>query len=243
MSHELRTPLNSIVGYSELLLTNMYGDLDEKQLDRLRRIHNNGRHLTGVINAILDLNKIDSGRMQLVVEDFSLIDVIHELEKQFAPESDTVEFILTLPENIPMYHGDRTRISQVLEIILDNAFKFTSEGHVKIRLNETVVKQGKSESYPLPTLGWLKDGHWAVIEIIDTGEGIAPEDQARIFDRFSQADSSRTREHDGIGLGLTIARKLVELHDGLVWVKSHVDQGSTFHVALPFQSVAVSQDS
>lgn len=241
MSHELRTPLNSIVGYSELLMTNMYGELDEKQLDRLQRIHNNGRHLTNVINAILDLNKIDSGRMQLVVEDFSLIDLIQELGQKCAPDTDSVDFVIELPDDIPIYHGDRTRISQVLEIILDNAFKFTTDGHVKITLNHTVVSQGKSASVPLPTLGWLKDGQWAVIDINDTGTGIAPKDQARIFDRFSQADSSRTREHDGIGLGLTIARKLVELHDGLLWVKSNVDQGSTFHIALPFQVVVMSK--
>lgn len=244
MSHELRTPLNSIVGYSELLMTQMYGDLGQKQMDRLERIYRNGRHLTNVINAILDLNKIDSGRMQLEVEDFNLIDLIHEIETEFVPKLESsVEFSVIVPEpnDIPIYRGDKRRIAQVLEIIIDNAFKYTAEGHVKIKLNYTVVVQGKSESFALPTLGWLKDGHWVVMELIDTGTGIAPEDQARIFDRFSQVDASRTREYDGIGLGLTIARKLVELHDGLIWVKSYVGQGSTFYVALPFQKVAISQ--
>jgi len=244
MSHELRTPLNSIVGYSELLMTNMYGSLEQKQLDRLERIHRNGKHLTDVINAILDLNKIDSGRMQLDVEAFTLIDVIQAVEEEFKPqaESASVDLIVNAPDDIPTYRGDKKRIMQVLQIIVDNAFKFTAEGHVKITLNYTTVEQGKSESFPLPTIGWLKDGHWAILEINDTGTGIAPEDQGRIFDRFSQADSSRTREYEGIGLGLTIARKLVELHDGLVWVKSYVGQGSTFYVALPFQSIMVMHD-
>lgn len=240
MSHELRTPLNSIVGYSELLMTNMYGELGQKQMDRLERIYRNGRHLTGVINAILDLNKIDSGRMQLEVEDFSLVDLIYKLESDFVPQLESsVAFEVIVPEieTIPIYRGDKNRIRQVLEIIVDNAFKYTEEGQVKIKLNYTIVKQGKSESFPLPTIGWLKDGHWAVLEFIDTGTGIAPEDQGRVFDRFSQVDASRTREYDGIGLGLTIARKLVELHDGLIWVKSYVGQGSTFYVALPFQTV------
>jgi signal transduction histidine kinase len=241
MSHELRTPLNSIVGYSELLMTNMYGSLEQKQLDRLERIHRNGRHLTHIINAILDLNKIDSGRIQLDVEEFSLVDAIRAIEEEFKPRAEEalVEFIITIPDDVPVYRGDRKRIAQVMQTILDNAFKFTSTGNIKITLNYTIVEQGKSDSFSLPTIGWLKDGHWAVIEISDTGTGIEPEDQARIFDRFSQADSSRTREYEGIGLGLTIARKLVELHDGLIWVKSYVGQGSTFYIALPFQSIVI----
>lgn len=243
MSHELRTPLNSIVGYSELLMTNMYGSLEQKQLDRLERIYRNGKHLTDVINAILDLNKIDSGRIQLDVEAFSLADAMRVLEEEFKPQAEklSIELITASPDDMPTYRGDRKRIMQVMQIIVDNAFKFTSTGHVKLALNYTIVEQGKSDSFPLPTIGWLKDGHWAVIAISDTGTGIVPEDQARIFDRFSQADSSRTREHEGIGLGLTIARKLVELHDGLIWVKSYVGQGSTFYIALPFQSIVMTQ--
>ena len=244
MSHELRTPLNSIVGYSELLMTNMYGSLEQKQLDRLERIYRNGKHLTNIINAILDLNKIDSGRMQLDVEAFGLIDVIRAVEEEFKPQAEaaSIDFIISAPDDIPTYRGDKNRIIQAIQIIVDNAFKFTSEGHVKMTLNYTTVDQGKSDTFQLPTIGWLKDGHWAVLEINDTGTGIAPEDQGRIFDRFSQADSSRTREYEGIGLGLTIARKLVELHDGLIWVKSYVGQGSTFYIALPFQSIMVTQD-
>lgn len=244
MSHELRTPLNSIVGYSELLMTNMYGSLEQKQLDRLERIHRNGKHLTDVINAILDLNKIDSGRMQLDVEAFPLIDVIHAVQEEFKPQAEaaSVDLIIDAPDDIPTYRGDKKRIIQAIHIIVDNAFKFTAEGHVKMTLNYTTVEQGKSDSFSLPTIGWLKDGHWAILEINDTGTGIAPEDQGRIFDRFSQADSSRTREYEGIGLGLTIARKLVELHDGLIWVKSYVGQGSTFYIALPFQSIIVTRE-
>lgn len=237
MSHELRTPLNSIVGYSELLLTNMYGELEQKQLDRLERIYRNGKNLTHIINAILDLNKIDSGRMKLIVAEFSLADSIKAIVDEFKPESQesSIELIINLSDTLPTYRGDQQRIEQVLRIILDNALKFTSEGQIKASITYTIVENGQSSSFTLPTIGWLKDGHWAVIELSDTGAGIAPEDQARIFDRFSQADSSRTREYEGVGLGLTIARKLVELHDGLLWVKSYVGQGSTFYIALPYQ--------
>lgn len=243
MSHELRTPLNSIVGYSELLLSNMYGELDEKQVDRLERIYRNGRHLTGIINAILDLNRIDSGRMQLVVDEFKLGDVIQQIVEEYKPQSEKsgVEFIINLSDDISAYRGDRERIKQVITIIVDNAFKFTNEGTIKLNANYTTVVDGKSDSFKLPTLGWLKDGNWMIIELSDTGTGIPPEEQARIFDRFSQADSSRTREYEGVGLGLTIARKLVELHSGIIWVKSYVGQGSTFYVALPYQSVSVAK--
>lgn len=243
MSHELRTPLNSIVGYSELLMTNMYGTLEHKQHDRLERIYRNGKHLTDIINAILDLNKIDSGRMQLDVETFNLADVIQAVQTEFKPqaEENSVELLVSIPDDMPPYRGDKKRITQVLQIIVDNGLKFTADGHIKMTLNYATVDQGKSDSFQLPTIGWLKDGHWAILEINDTGSGIAPEDQARIFDRFSQADSSRTREYEGIGLGLTIARKLIELHDGLIWVKSYVGQGSTFFIALPFQSVVLEQ--
>jgi len=241
MSHELRTPLNSIVGYSELLLSNMYGELDEKQVDRLERIYRNGRHLTGIINAILDLNRIDSGRMQLMVTEFEFAEVIESIVAEYKPQAEKsdVEFIIKIPDDLPVYRGDRERITQVLKIIVDNAFKFTNEGQIKLIVNNTTVENGKSDSFMLPTLGWLKDGHWAIIELVDTGTGIPPEEQARIFDRFTQADSTSTREYEGVGLGLTIARKLVELHSGLLWVKSYVGQGSTFYVALPYQSVAV----
>ncbi len=241
MSHELRTPLNSIVGYSELLLSNIYGELHEKQVDRLERIYRNGRHLTGIINAILDLNRIDSGRMQLIIADFEFTDVTKEIIEEYKPQAEKsgVEFIIDVADNVPVYRGDRERIIQVIKIIVDNAFKFTNEGKIKLIVNYTIVSEGKSDSFALPTLGWLKDGHWAIIELVDTGTGIPPEEQARIFDRFSQADSSRTREYEGIGLGLTIARKLVELHSGLIWVKSYVGQGSTFYVALPYQNVEI----
>jgi len=241
MSHELRTPLNSIVGYSELLLSNMYGDLDDKQVDRLERIHRNGRHLTGIINAILDLNRIDSGRMQLMASEFEFSDVIEAIVEEYKPQAEKsgVEFIIKVPDNVPIYRGDRDRISQVMQIIVDNAFKFTNEGKIKLLVNYAIVDKGKSDTFNLPTLGWLKDGHWAIIELVDTGTGIPPEEQARIFDRFRQVDGSATREYEGVGLGLTIARKLVELHSGLMWVKSYVGQGSTFYVALPYQNVAV----
>lgn len=235
MSHELRTPLNSIIGYSELLRSGIYGGLNEKQGDRLEKIQRNGAHLLDLITDILDLNKIEAGKFKLDIVAFELQPILDELKDTYAPrcEEKGLAFLNEFDDNLPYLFGDGSRIQQVIKNLMDNAVKFTRQGHVKLSALGIVVKNGKSPRFSLPMLGWLRDGDWVVISVEDTGIGIAPEEQARIFDEFSQVDGSHTREFGGTGLGLSISKRLVEMHGGVIWVKSALDQGSTFFVALP----------
>ena len=238
MSHELRTPLNSIVGYSELLLTDIYGKLSDKQGDRLSRIYHNGLHLSYLINTILDLSKIESGKMRLEVTNYSLSAIIEEAIQSIEKQCKEKGLAIThqVAAELPSLRGDQSRIRQVLDTLLDNAVKFTREGTISVIVEPMIIHQGISNTADLPTRGWLPDGEWALVCVKDTGIGITPENQARIFEPFTQLDGSREREFEGIGLGLTIAKKLVEMHDGALWVKSQLNQGSTFFAALPAET-------
>lgn len=235
MSHELRTPLNSIIGYSELLLKGIYGDLSEKQLDRLSKIHDNGAQLLRIISDILDMNKIDSGKLRLETSDFSIREAFDNLLQEH--EQDCSEKGLALhvniPDTLPTLFGDQTRFQQIMDNIVGNAVKFTSEGEITIAAENVFVSKGIAENFNLPTIGWLRDGDWMIFSVKDTGIGIASEDQARIFEEFAQVDGSHTREYGGTGLGLAITRRLIEMHDGQIWVKSRPGEGSTFFIALP----------
>ncbi len=240
MSHELRTPLNSIVGYSELLLQGIYGDLNDKQSDRLEKIHRNGRDLLALINDVLDLSKIEAGRLELVPQSINLRDHLIEVAASFGPniEQKGLRFDIELAEPAYPVFADSLRLRQVLNNLMNNAVKFTHEGAIGLAAKRIEVRNGFSEQFPLPVRGWLSDGRWVVIQVSDTGIGIAPENQARIFDEFRQVDSTSTREYGGTGLGLAITRKLVEMHGGQIWVNSAVNAGSTFYVALPASSAA-----
>lgn len=235
MSHELRTPLNSIIGYSELLQKGLYGELSPKQGDRLEKIYRNGKQLLALISDILDLNKIDSGKMRLDTEMFPLGPVIQSVIDEFRPEAEGKSLALSaqMPDDIPTIYGDPLRIRQIIHNLTDNAIKFTREGGVQLAAQRISVQKGISQDFALPTIGWLRDGQWIIATVKDTGIGIAPEDQARIFEEFSQADGSHTREFGGTGLGLAIAKKLIQMHDGQIWVRSRSGEGSTFFVALP----------
>lgn len=235
MSHELRTPLNSIIGYSELLQKGIYGALNEKQLDRLNKIYGNGKQLLALISDILDLNKIDSGKLKLDTEVFNLGPLLEGVIEEYRPQAESKSLVVNvqLHPALPPLFGDRTRIRQILANIIENAVKFTTIGAVEIHSQRVTVTRGSSTDFALPTIGWLRDGTWVIITVRDTGIGIAPEDQARIFEEFSQVDGSHTREYGGTGLGLAIAKKLVLMHDGQIWVKSRPGEGSSFFVALP----------
>jgi signal transduction histidine kinase len=234
MSHELRTPLNSIIGYSELLQNGLYGSLTDKQSDRIEKIHRNGKALLDVISDILDLNKIDSGRLRLDPEFFALAPVVTMVTESVRAEATAKGLALAVHvPDMPDLYGDPLRIRQVLQNVVDNAVKFTLQGGIDVSVERFSVVKGVSKGFPLPTIGWLRDGEWAVLSVKDTGIGIAPEDQARIFEEFAQVDGSRTREFGGTGLGLAIAKKLVIMHEGQIWVRSRPDEGSTFFIALP----------
>ncbi len=238
MSHELRTPLNSIVGYSELLLQNLYGPLSEKQRDRLEKVHRNGRNLLSIINDILDLSKIEAGRLDMSLTMTDLEPLIEEVLPTIEPQAQTkgLNLKVELQTRMPQILADPIRIRQILINLLSNAVKFTKEGNVTLQVCSILVKNGQSNMMPLPITGWLSDGYWAIVSVSDTGIGIAPENQAEIFEEFKQIDSSTSREFEGTGLGLAITKRLVEMHNGRIWLKSVLGVGTTFFVALPAEA-------
>ncbi len=241
MSHELRTPLNSIVGYSELLLQGLYGEINERQADRLEKILRNGQALLALINNILDLSKIEAGRMELALQHLALTDIVKDVSADFATaaEAKGLQLKIRVEPDLPFIYGDSLRVQQILSNLLSNAVKFTLQGSIRLEVFSAQVKNGYCRTPTLPAQGWLKDGDWVIIQVTDTGIGIAPEDHARIFDEFRQLDGTATREFGGTGLGLAITRKLVALHGGTIWLTSAPDQGSTFFVALPASRRAI----
>lgn len=235
LGQKLRTPLNSIAGFSELLLSGIYGELTDKQLDRIQKISRNGQELLELISDMLDLNRMEAGRMNLQYSPVPLRPLFDQallrLEARRAEKPLPIEF--DLPGDLPPLYADDARVCQVFTKLLDNALKFTFQGGITVRAAHVHVEQGKSGQFKLPVIGWLADGDWIITEIVDTGIGIAPEEQAKIFDEFYQvAGDERLAELSGTGLGLTVARKLVEVQKGTIWVKSVPEQGSTFFVAL-----------
>jgi signal transduction histidine kinase len=215
MSHELRTPLNAILGYAELILDNIYGEPSDKVRTVIERVHANGKHLLGLINDVLDLSKIEAGELALSISDYSMAELVNTVTQ--ATESLAAEKGLVLaadvPEGLPVGRGDERRIAQVLLNLVGNAIKFTDSGRVEIRV---AAENGAFE-----------------VAVADSGPGIAPEDQERIFGEFQQVDSSSTREKGGTGLGLSIARRIVEMHGGRIWVESALGSGATFRFTLP----------
>jgi signal transduction histidine kinase len=216
MSHELRTPLNAIIGFSEVLTERMFGDLNPKQAEYLDDILASGRHLLSLINDILDLSKIEAGRVELELAAFDLPLTLQNaltLVRERATRHG-VAVGLTVDDRLGTVVGDERKIKQVLLNLLSNAVKFTPDGG-RIALRAT------------PTDGSVE------ISVSDTGIGIAPQDQERIFEEFWQVRSDDAGKREGTGLGLTLARKFVELHGGRIWVTSEVGKGSTFTFSLP----------
>jgi signal transduction histidine kinase len=215
MSHELRTPLNAILGYTELVLDNVYGEMPEKARGVLERVERNGRHLLGLINDVLDLSKIEAGQLTLSVSDYSLKSVIQTVFSTVEPlaAEKKITFWMEVAPELPQGRGDERRLTQVLLNLVGNAIKFTDVGEVSIKGSST-------------------NGAFNVA-VRDTGPGISPADQAKLFQEFQQADNSITRKKGGTGLGLAISRRIIELHRGKIWVDSNVGQGSTFAFTIP----------
>jgi signal transduction histidine kinase len=215
MSHELRTPLNAILGYTELILDNIYGEMPDRVRGVLDRVQSNGRHLLGLINDVLDLSKIEAGQLSLSLADYSLqsvIETVHTAVESLATAKQ-LALQIEIPPNLPRGHGDERRLSQVLLNLVGNAIKFTDAGEVAIKASAA-------------------NGSFTVA-VRDTGPGISPPDQIKIFEEFQQADSSSTRQKGGTGLGLSIAKKIVEMHGGRLWLESAVGHGSTFFMTVP----------
>jgi signal transduction histidine kinase len=216
MSHELRTPLNAIIGFSEVLQERYFGELNEKQAEYTDDILASGRHLLSLINEILDLSKVEAGRMELELAAFDLPLAIDNA-RTFVRERATrhgITLDVKVDERLGDYVGDERKIKQILLNLLSNAVKFTPEGgRISINARQT---NGSVE-----------------ISVTDTGIGIAEEDQPKIFEEFRQVGSDNAKKIEGTGLGLTLAKKFVELHGGRIWVESEVGKGSTFVFTLP----------
>ncbi len=216
MSHELRTPLNAIIGFSALLEQGLHGPLTPKQARFVANIHKSGKHLLTVINDILDLTRVEVGRLKLALEPVGLAGFVEEVltvVREGAP-AKRPNLTSEVPAGLPPAVADPVRLRQILYNLLSNAVKFTSE--------EGTVTVG-AESLEGDLAVWVRD----------TGIGIAPEDQERIFREFEQVDGSFARQYQGTGLGLALTRKLVELHGGRIWVESAPGKGSTFTFTLP----------
>jgi len=218
MSHELRTPLNAILGYTELVLDGVYGQISEKMRDVLQRVESNGKHLLGLINDVLDLSKIEAGQLALSLAPYSLKDVIHGVFSAVEPLAGekAITLKVEIAPNLPQGYGDERRLTQVLLNLVGNAIKFTDTGGVTIS-------------------GSLADGAFRVA-VRDTGPGISASDQAKLFQEFQQADNSITRKKGGTGLGLAISKRIVEMHGGKIWLESTVGQGSTFTFTVPVKA-------
>ena len=217
MSHELRTPMNAVLGYTRMLLMNVYGELPEKVKDVHQRIDKSGRHLLGLINDVLDFSKIEAGQLALTINPYSIKDVIQAVvsSTQSLAIEKNLALKIAVPADLPAASGDERRILQVLLNLVGNAIKFTDSGEVRIDAAAT-------------------DGALAV-SVSDTGPGISAADQEKIFEEFRQAEGSIAQRKGGTGLGLAIAKKIVELHGGTIWVESEVGKGSTFTFSLPLK--------
>lgn len=234
MSHELRTPLNAIIGYSELLLQGSYGNISDKQRNRTEKIHINAIELLELINDILDLSKIEAGKIELELENLALPAIVDKLKTTIEPQAEKkkLRFITVWDETLTQVQADSTRIHQVLVNLLSNAVKFTKEGSVTLKMQNIAIQNGQCEAVSsLPDL--VTDGKWVLVSVQDTGIGIAKENYERIFEAFRQADERTTRQFGGSGLGLAIARRFVEMHKGHIWVESELGKGATFHIVLP----------
>jgi len=217
MSHELRTPLNAILGFTEMITDGLYGKLPEELKDPLNDIQVNGRHLLRLINEVLDLAKIEAGRMELALDDYSVADLVGSVRTSMRSLADEkgLDFVTEVAEDLPIARGDSGRLTQCLMNLTGNALKFTRAGEVRI--------------------GASRQGGDVVYRVSDTGIGIPPEEIENVFAEFRQVDATVTRQFGGTGLGLSISKKFIEMHGGRMWVESGVGVGSTFFFSVPLR--------
>lgn len=216
MSHELRTPLNSIIGFSDLLYEKVYGELNVKQIKAVGNISRSGKHLLNLINDILDLSKVEAGKLELDYKDFELASKLNSIKNMLSPIADKkmIKVEIQVDKNLATIRADDARFVQILYNLLDNAIKFSHEnGLVKIEAK--------------------KKGELVEVTVKDYGIGIKVEDQNKLFKPFSQVDSFFSKQFQGTGLGLALVKQLVNLHGGYVWFSSKIEEGSTFAFTLP----------
>jgi PAS domain S-box-containing protein len=224
MSHELRTPLNSIIGFTSLILEGMVGEINEEQRIQLTLVKCSADHLLSLINDVLDISKIEAGKVEFSLEEFRLNDVIEEVVESFSPIANlkSTEIFEEMPKGITLF-SDRRRVKQVLMNLISNAVKFTEQGSVKI-------------------VGRVLRDDILEISVIDTGIGIRKEDMNRLFMPFQQVDTSLTKKHEGTGLGLHLTKKIVTLLGGNISAKSEYGKGSEFTFTIPLQYVEVQKN-
>jgi signal transduction histidine kinase len=220
MSHELRTPLNAILGFNEMILGEIYGEVPADMKGPLEDIQSSGKHLLRLINNVLDLAKIEAGRMELALADYSVHDTVETVRSTLRPlaAEKGLEFAVTMPDDIPLAYGDSGRITQCLVNLAGNSLKFTKSGKVEIAVEhrDDVLK----------------------FSVSDTGIGIAPDKIGSLFTEFKQTDATIASEYGGTGLGLSITKKFVEMHGGRIWVESEPGKGSTFIFEIPLRAEA-----
>jgi signal transduction histidine kinase len=221
MSHELRTPLNSIIGFSRVILKGIDGPITDTQREDLNAIYNAGQHLLGLISDMLDISRIEAGKLDLTFGDVDLSEIINGVMTTAIGlvKDKPIELVTDVPDDLPHIRADSIRIRQVLLNLVSNASKFTEEGQIAVSARH--IAKGERNDI--------------LVAVADTGIGIAPDNLEKLFEPFSQVDPSPTRKSGGTGLGLSIARHLVELHGGRIWVESTVDEGSTFAFTLPVE--------
>jgi len=220
VSHELRTPLNAILGFAEMLKESVYGPINPKQAESAGRILTNTQRLLGIVNDLLDQAQIEAGKLTVQVQSFrpaELLSSVHSVMDRMAAEKGLM-LTSQLDSNVPQFiSGDPQRLQQVLVNLVSNAVKFTDHGEINIHV------------------GTLGQKQW-IIEVRDTGRGIARDSLPRIFDSFHQVDADATRQHHGVGLGLSIVKQIVQLMNGAITVQSELGVGSVFTVSLPLVS-------
>ncbi len=218
MSHELRTPLNAILGFNEMILDGIYGEISQDVRAPLENMQESGKHLLRLINNVLDLAKIEAGRMELALADYVVQDLVEGVRSALSPlaEAKGLEFRASVPAGLPLARGDAGRLTQCLMNLVGNALKFTKQGHVAI----SVEPKGES----------------LVFRVADTGIGIPPEKMDSLFTEFKQTDATVASEYGGSGLGLAIARQFIEMHGGRIRVESEPGKGSTFIFEIPLRA-------
>jgi signal transduction histidine kinase len=219
MSHELRTPLNAIIGFTEVLLEKYFGEVNAKQEDYLKDVLSSGQHLLALINDILDLSKVEAGKMDLYIEEFEVRKLIGDVQAIVRPliEKHANLLVIDCPEGVGTMRSDLTKVRQALFNLMSNAAKFTEQGTVTL----TVRRDGDQAS------------QWLTFAVADSGIGMTPDQQSRLFEAFSQAEASTAGQYGGTGLGLAISRRFCRLMGGDITVVSETAKGSTFTIRLP----------
>jgi len=216
MSHELRTPLNVIIGFSELMIDEVPGEINEEQRQCLNDVLSSSKHLLSLINEVLDLSKIESGKVELRLRNIVLTKVIESLKSTLmlilATRKQSLD--IEIEEGLPPVYADKAKLRQVFLNLLTNAINFTSDGG-KLKIEA------------------IRDGDWCQVSVIDNGTGIKKEDQERIFEPFTQIDVLPDKKREGTGLGLALTKQLVEMSGGKIWVESEWGKGSRFTFTVP----------